>query len=154
MANNAEELFEIGLKYHDGTGVPQDSEKALQYYRQSAEQGYDQAQYVMGLYYEGDLSDITNKNADFQKSAEWYKKAAEQNYAPAQFHLAFLYRNGKGVPQDDEKSEKLLLQSAENGHAYAQLILGLHYKSKAIEWLKKSAENGDEEALAELEKIK
>ena len=66
MAKSAEELYELGLKYHDGAGVPQDSKKALDQYRQSAEQGYAQAQYLLGLYYKDDLTDIPNKSIDLK----------------------------------------------------------------------------------------
>ena len=168
MAKKAEELFELGLKYHDGNGVPQNSEEALRYYRQSAEQGYDQAQYVLGLYYKGDLADIPNENPDLPKSAQWLQKAAEQNHSGGQFHLALAYRNGDGVPKDNKKAIELCQKAAEQGHDYAQFILGLYYSgglkgmdnapndtAKAIDWLKKSAAQGNEEAeeyLAELKK--
>jgi len=167
MAKSAEELFELGLKYHDGNGVPQDSKKALDLYRQSAEQGYDQAQYVLGLYYKDDLADIPNTRIDLQKSAEWLKKSAEQNHSGGQFHLALAYRNGDGVPKDDKKAIELCHKAAAQGHDYAQFILGLYYSgglkgmdnahnntAKAIDWLKKSAAQGNEEAKAELEKLK
>ena len=167
MAKSAEELYKAGLMYHDGSGVPQDSKKALDLYRQSAEQGYDQAQYLLGLYYKDDLSDIPNESIDLKKSAEWFKKAVEQNHSGAQFHLALLYRNGDGVPKDDKKAIELCHKAAEQGHDYAQFILGLYYSgglkgmdnahndiAKAIDWLKKSAAQGNEEAIAELEKLR
>ena len=163
----AKELFELGLKYHDGNGVPQDSKKALDYYRQSAEQGYDEAQYVIGLYYKDDLSDIPNESPDLQKSAEWLAKAVQQNHSGAQFHLALAYRNGDGVSKDNKKSMELCHKAAQQGHDYAQFILGLYYsgglkgmdnahndRAKAIDWLKKSAAQGNEEAIAELEKLR
>ena len=167
MAKSAEELYELGLKYHDGNGVPQDSKKALDLYRQSAEQGYAQAQYLLGLYYKNDLTDIPNESIDLKKSAEWLKKAAEQNHSGGQFHLALAYRNGDGVPKDNKKSMELCYKAAVQGHDYAQFILGLYYSgglkgmgnahndmAKAIDWLKKSAAQGNEEAKEELAKLK
>ncbi|MDA1310441.1 MAG: hypothetical protein O2985_12665, partial [Proteobacteria bacterium] len=32
---------------------------------------------------------------------KWYRKAAEQGDASAQNNLGIMYRNGKGVPQDN-----------------------------------------------------
>ena len=162
----AGELFEQGLKYHDGTGVPQDSKKALDLYSQSAEMGYAEAQYVIGLYYKDDLGDIPNENVDLKKSAEWLKKAADQNHSGGQFHLALAYRNGDGVPKDNKKAIELCNKAAQQGHDYAQFILGLYYSgglkgmdnehidmAKAIDWLKKSAAQGNEEAIEELKKL-
>jgi TPR repeat protein len=159
--------FQLGVLYLDGAGVPQDSKKALDLYRQSAEQGYDEAQYVLGLYYKDDLPPIVNASADLKKSAEWLRKAAEQNHSGGQFHLALAYRNGDGVPKDDKKSMELCHKAAAQGHDYAQFILGLYYSgglkgmgnahhdmAKAIGWLKKSAAQGNEEATAELAKLK
>ena len=165
--SNAEAQFKLAVLYHGNTGDPLDAEKALKLYRQSAQQGYDEAQYVLGLYYKDDLTDIPNVNIDFAKSAEWFKKAAVQNHTGALFHLALLYRNGDGVPKDNIKSIKLCHKAAQQGHDYAQFILGLYYSgglkgmgeaakdiAKAIEWFKKSAEQGNEEAKAELEALK
>ncbi len=49
---------------------------------------------------------------------------AEKGDADAQFKLGNLYSDGDGVPQDDEKAVAWYLQSAEQGHADAQLSMG------------------------------
>ncbi|MBQ6003089.1 MAG: SEL1-like repeat protein [Synergistaceae bacterium] len=55
-----------------------------------------------------------------------YEKAATQSLPDAQYGLGIIYRDGRGVPQSDEK---------------------------AIEWFTKAAEQGDNDAKTELEKL-
>src|SRR5262249_13137510 len=40
---------------------------------------------------------------DYRLAFEWYSKAAEQGVAQAQYMLGALYRDGKGVEQDEGK---------------------------------------------------
>jgi len=41
--------FNLGLLYLDGTGVPQDPQQAILWFRRSADQGYAKAQYNLGV---------------------------------------------------------------------------------------------------------
>jgi TPR repeat protein len=83
-------------------GVPQDSARALTYYRTAAEQGDAYAQDNLGLMY------FTGQGVpqDYVLAATWYRKAAEQGYADAQFNLGALYFTGRGVPQDVVEARK------------------------------------------------
>ena len=78
-------------------------------------------------------------SADFQKGAaaaqrgdlatalrEW-KLLAEQGNASAQFNLGVLYRDGQGVPKNEETAVKWFRLAAEQGNANAQYSLGLMY---------------------------
>ena len=52
--NVVEAMFTLGMMYEQGIGVNRDEEKAFQYYLQSAEGGYEDAQYRIGsIYLEG-----------------------------------------------------------------------------------------------------
>lgn len=57
---------------------------------------------------------------DFSKAAFWYAKSAAQGNAEAQCKLGYLYRNGRGVPQDDKEAARLYRASAESGYAEGQ----------------------------------
>src|SRR5437879_1694073 len=50
-AGDAPSQFNIGLLYLDGTGVPQSDEKAVEWFRRSADQGYAKAQGNLGALY-------------------------------------------------------------------------------------------------------
>ena len=62
----------------------------------SAEQGEDNAQYLLGLFYnEGD-----GVPEDHKEAVKWFRLAADQGVANAQFNLGAMYDNGAGVPKD------------------------------------------------------
>ena len=78
-------------------------------------------------------------SADFQKGVTAYESGdfatalrewtplAEQGYATAQSNLGQMYRQGKGVPQDDKTAVKWYRLAAEQGYATAQSNLGVMY---------------------------
>jgi uncharacterized protein len=102
-------------------------------------------------------------SADFQKGAaaaqrgdyatalrEW-KLLAEQGNASAQFNLGVLYRDGQGVPKNEETAVKWFKLAAEQGLANAQFNLGVMYENgqgvpkndeTAVMWYRLSAEQG------------
>ena len=53
--------------------------------------------------------------------------AAEQGDARAQFALGFMYRDGRGVAQDDTEAVRWYILAAEQGNADAQFNLGFMY---------------------------
>ena len=57
----------------------------------------------------------------------WYRLAAEQGEAGAQGNLGYMYRNGRGVPEDDVEAVRWYRLAAEQGEAIAQANLGFMY---------------------------
>jgi len=51
----------------------------------------------------------------YKQAAYWWKKAAEQNHVVAQYKLGLLYKEGRGVPKDEEKAHYWFLKAAEQG---------------------------------------
>ena len=83
-------------------------------------------------------------------------KKAEAGDAEAQFALSMYYYCGdrmpNGVTQDYKEAVKWLTKSAEQGNAYAQMMLGSCYvegngitknEKEAVKWFTKSAEQGN-----------
>jgi TonB family protein len=115
--------------------------------RVKAEQGNDQAQYVLGkMYYKGQ-----GVPQDYQESAKWYRKSSEQGNSNSQLNLGMLYETGKGVPQNHKESVKWYRKSAEKGNSLSQYILGnMYFKGQGVpqdykqtvKWWKISAEQG------------
>ena len=54
---------------------------------------------------------------------EWYQKAAAQGYATAQNNIGYLYLNGLGVPQSNDKAIEYFTKAAEQGHKGAKTEL-------------------------------
>ena len=90
------------------------------------EEGDAMAQYYVGqAYYCGSF---LRKNYD--KAYELLTLAGNQNHAEAQWLLHVLYKNGLGVTQDKETSEKLLRLAADNGSIDAKKELIRHEKQE------------------------
>ncbi len=66
------ELFELGIKYYTGDGVPKDRTAAARYFEMAAEQGHVSAPYNLGVMYKtGDGVEVS-----FERSRDWFEKAA------------------------------------------------------------------------------
>ena len=101
-----------------------------------------------------------------EKSFEYMLKAAKKESSDAQFWVAYKYFHSEGTQQSDEETEKWLIKSVKQNNAMAQWFLGILYlegkendikieenKEYGIELLKKSAEQGYEEAIKKLKEI-
>ena len=84
--------------YEDGPAayIKGDYATALKLYRPLADQGYAEAQFMLGVMYSAGLG----VPQDYAQAVSWSRKAADQGHAYAQFNLALKYDNGQGVPQD------------------------------------------------------
>lgn len=94
--NSASNIYEKGLAFEFGEGVPQDYRTAFEFFKKSADQDYAPAQYKLGLAYT--YGQGTEK--DPEVAVDWYKKSAVQGYALAQRTLATLYMSGEGIEQN------------------------------------------------------
>ena len=113
-----ESLFELGLNYlkgNDSLDIDMDKEKGIVLIRRSAEQGYADAQFNLGLaYYRGE-----GVSQDYTQAVSWYRKAAEQGVAAAQYNLGVCYYKGEGVSQDYVQAVSWWCKAAEQGHSLA-----------------------------------
>jgi TPR repeat protein len=86
----------------------------------------------------------------------WYEQAAWGN-AEAKYHIGWMYANGNGFPVDVPQAILWWTAASDLGHADSQFAIGVNYMTgdgktikrdtdKAIEWLKKAAENNQPEA--------
>jgi TPR repeat protein len=114
----------LGLAYAVGYGVPQDSSKAVRWWRKAAEQRYAPAQFSLGEQYR-----VGNGvRRDDSECVRWWRRAAEQGYALAQYSLGRKYSDGDGVPKDAE-AIRWYRKAAENRFALAQYNLGMEYSA-------------------------
>jgi len=82
------------------------------------------------------------QNIDKGKEAAWrgdyaaalaeLRPLAEQGNADAQYSLAGLYRDGRGVPRDDEQAAAWYLRAAEGGSWSAAFDLGMLYWGQGL----------------------
>lgn len=140
------------LQYYQREGLAKDPKKAIQCFRENADQGDASAQYTLGNCY------ISGKGVpqDKTEGAKWYRKAAEQGNADAQLGLGICYCNGDGVVTNYDEAVKWYNKAAEQGNRDAQYELGTIYENgnlgviknvpKAVEWYLKAAAQGDVKA--------
>ncbi|KAF9134816.1 hypothetical protein BGW39_005726 [Mortierella sp. 14UC] len=131
ILGDASAQISIAELYKDGEEVPQDHERAMEWYMKAAEQGDPTAQWNVGSLYNHGLG----VSEDFLKAMAWYRRAARQGCAMAHYSIARLYEYGQGVPKDEAKSLEWYFRAAENGHVPAQQYLRFrreHTSDKAM----------------------
>ncbi len=136
--------YVLGKLYMLGVGVDKDTEQGIHWLELSANQGNDNAQYLLGnIYHYG--SDNIEK--DIKKAVYWYQKAVASGNGEAATNLGFLYESGQGVKKDENKALELYKIAASKNDDVAMYNIGLYYKTNktipnhfvlAKEWFKKS----------------
>jgi TPR repeat protein len=120
--------------------------RALNEFRQLAEQGLSLAKYNLGVMYDNGHG----VNEDDEVAFRWFTAAAENGVSEAWFNLGEMYRSGEGVEADLSKAIKWLERAALSGDADAFYSLGLAFEaqnadesfSKALSWYLVGAEAG------------
>lgn len=77
-----------------------------------ASSGYAEAQYNLGVIYEGGQGGIKR---DYGLALRWYRRAAMQGLAHAQYNLGVMYAKGKGVAKNYVEAYKWLALAARTG---------------------------------------
>jgi TPR repeat protein len=88
------------VRYADGRGVPRDDAQAVNWWRQAAEQGNDEAQLNLGVAY----AKGSGVAPDFARAVEWWRRSAAQGNPGAQFNLGLSYRDGRGVLRNEAEA--------------------------------------------------
>ena len=65
---------------------------------------------------------------DYAEAARQYRMAADQGFAAGQVGLAFMYEQGRGVPQNDAEAVRWFRMAADQGFPSAQRNLGSMYR--------------------------
>ena len=99
----------------------------------------------------------------FEMARRLYELAAQQGYVDAMYDLGVMFQHGEGVEVSYEKAFEYYEQAAHLGYAKAQYNLGCMYAKglgveqnmvTAMKWVKKAAAQGDESAIAQLQRMK
>ena len=141
----------LATLYMLGSRVNQDSDKAVYWFRQAANQGDPAAQTMLGRIYTHGVG----VERDYVQAKDWLLLAARQGYAGAQSLLGDLYYLSLGVSKDWQVATMWYGKAARGGDADAQYMMGvmndLHGgKSQdlptAASWYRKAAEQGHSQA--------
>ena len=122
--------FNLGNRYHDGSGVKQSYKEAVKWYEKAAEQGLMYAQYNLGVSYQNGQGVKQN----FTKAAEYFRMAADQGYPNAMLNLGNAYFAGQGVKQDLDQATYWYTKASENGILSGTLNLAnAYYRGQGVE---------------------
>ena len=158
LAGDAAAQLDLGLRLHDGNGMPRDDVEAVHWYRKAAEQGNAMAQLTLGYM-------LVNGEGTKKNEAEgvgWYREAAVHGNAHAQRYLGIMLVTGIGVEKDMKEAALWFRKAAEQGEVVAQSLYASMLEegngvpknvTEAIRWYGKAAAQGDADARKELEKL-
>ena len=117
---DADAQYNLGVRYDNGFGVPENDAEAVKWHRRAADQGHAEAQFNLGFMY-GTGSGVPENDAE---AVKWYRKAAAQGHAEAQNYLGFNYRTGEGVPENNIRAYVWWSMAKTQGHAQAATNIG------------------------------
>ncbi len=96
-------------------------DKAIQFYRQAAQEGYAPAQFKLASNYHFGYSGFSE---DYGKAYYWYQQASNQGHAKAARRIGYMYDRGQGFKRDAEKAfywHKLAFQRG-NKHSQTDMF--------------------------------
>ena len=134
---------------------------ALAVWLPQAEQGDAVAQLHVGLMLR-DRQGVRWK--DFEGAAAWFRRAAAAGSAEADYALGRLHYEGFLIPRDTVEMQTMLKAAAWQGHARAQLTLGVIYEyglddigtdlTAALMWYELAARHGVPELHGKIAKLR
>jgi TPR repeat protein len=148
-------LTSLGWMYDEGKVVEKNSNKALEFYRRAAEQGYPRAEHNLGICYQtGDGVPKDNKQA-----VAWFRRAVSHNYAPSMLSLGDMYFGGYGIEQNYDRAFEFYKQASDKGVPEANHNIATMYESgigvfrnisRSVELYRLAAERGVVESQVRL----
>lgn len=154
--------YRIGKMCNLGYGTEQNYTEAFKWFEKAAFAENKYAQYSLGsLYYYG-----SGTEQSFENAFMWYKRSADKGNAYACYETAKMYRDGKGTAFDKDEAERYF-KNAYNGFLKIEQDMAddkLWYRlgmmtlngigcekapQTAVEYLKKSSDMNNENALCE-----
>lgn len=147
--NNFIAQYILGRSYHTGDGVSKNIDMALEYFLQSAKNGFSKAFCPLG--------NIYKERKEYENALYWFQKAADNNIAKAYFRLAAIQIEKIATQDAINKGYKNLQKGVECGDPACAFILGKEYidgntwgggniisvdKKKGIELIRQAADSG------------
>jgi localization factor PodJL len=150
--------FEIGQRFAEGRGVPQNLAEAADWFDRAAKQGLVPAQFRLGGFYEKGFG----VKKDLDAARRLYSAAAEAGNAKAMHNLAVLYAEGIDGKPDYQNAAKWFRKAADYGLSDSQYNLGILYGRgigmepnlpEAYKWFSLAARDGDRESASKRDDV-
>jgi TPR repeat protein len=152
--NDPKSMTLLGELYADGLGVPNDDNKAVEWYNLAIARGNREAMFSLAMFR------MTGRGgpADRKEAARLMDEAAKRGHVIAAYDLALLCLEGQIIPRDFDRAAQLMRQAAEAGNPQAQYALATFYKDgrgvpidlkESTRWLGAAANAGETQAQVE-----
>ena len=147
--------YRLGVFNLKGDTLPQNIERALDYFNRAAAQNFAEAQGALGEIYQTNEYALGNgKQAEY-----WFEQAINNGLWQVYHNLGNMYMNGEVIGKDVNKAIYYYKKAAENGSQESQRWLALLYRegkeipenpSESFYWEKLAVENGREKSKTNL----
>jgi localization factor PodJL len=150
--------YELGVRFAEGRGIPQDFKGAAEWFERAAKQGLAPAQFRLAVLQEKG----TGVPKDLQSARRLYLAAGQAGNGKALHNLAVLYAEGIDGKPDYATAAKWFRKAADYGITDSQYNLGILYAggigiqanlAEAYRWLELAARSGDKESAAKRDEI-
>ena len=158
LKGDAAAAYEIGVRYAEGKGVPQNLDEAAKWFDRAAQAGIIPATFRLGTFYEKGLG--VKKDIDLAR--RYYIQAAERGNAKAMHNLAVLDADGGGKGANYKSAAQWFRKAADRGVADSQFNLGILYArgigveqnlAESFKWFSLAAAQGDADAAQKRDDI-
>jgi hypothetical protein len=140
-------MYQVGLMYHYGQGVPANQAAARQWFEKAADENHADAQVALGRMYENSglisrarlwyaraalqehatgevcMGILAYNERNYAQAVAWFRKAAARGDGRALYNLAVMTANGVGVAPDKARAYQLYQQAAAAGDELASRAL-------------------------------
>jgi localization factor PodJL len=150
--------YEMGARYAEGRGVPQDLQEAARWFERAANAGFAPAQFrLAGLNEKGE-----GVKKDTQAARRLYLSAADKGHAKAMHNLAVLYAEGIDGKPDYKAAAQWFRKAASYGITDSQYNLAILYArgigvevnlAESYKWFALAALRGDEDAAKKRDEV-
>lgn len=124
QTSNPKAMTLLGELYADGLGIPNDDQKAAEWYKLAAARGDREAIFALAMFRMAGRAGPVNR----EEAAKLMEQAANLGHNVAAYDLALLYMGGEAVAQNFRRAAELLRMSADAGNPQAQYALATMYK--------------------------
>jgi localization factor PodJL len=150
--------YELGARYAEGRGVPQNLPEAVRWFERAADAGFAPAQFrLASLNEKGE-----GMKKDVQTARRLYLAAAGKGHAKAMHNLAVLYAEGIDGKPDYKAASEWFRKAAGYGVTDSQYNLAILYArgigiptnlSESFRWFALAAANGDGDAAKKRDEV-
>ena len=158
LSKSAEEgydaaFFSLGMMYLAGMGMEINNEQAFYWFEKSAESGNKSGMFELGKCYFNGMG--TQQN--FTKALKLFLEVEEEgeDNEALQRYLGMIYEGGEGIPTNLDLSLKHYMKAIDENSLFVLLRIAVVLKAQgkneeAFEWLLKSANLGNADAMFDL----